>query len=68
MYIVLQKFQKEAIYRQMQEYKREKNAVETRLSEIVKKAEDHDDHLRAVDAWLNQVFEFYCLPRIRNSY
>jgi len=55
MEITLQRFQKEAIYRQMQEYKREKNTLESRLNEMIKKTKDHDDHLRSIDAWLKQV-------------
>ena len=52
---LMQKFQKEAILRQMREYKREKGTVETQLNDLAKKAAFHDDHLRAVDAWLEQV-------------
>lgn len=52
---VLQRFQKEAIWRQMQEYKREKVTLETRLSDQTKRAAYHDDHLRTIDAWFSQV-------------
>ena len=39
----------------MQEYKREKVTLETRLSEQTKRAAYHDDHLRTIDAWFSQV-------------
>lgn len=50
-------YQKDAIYRQMLEYKRDKATLETRLVEIAKKAAHHDDHLRIVDAWWLQLIE-----------
>src|ERR1700753_1561379 len=52
-----QRFQKDAIYRQMQEYKREKNTLEGQLKEMRKKARYHDDHLRIIDAWVQQVID-----------
>lgn len=52
---ISQEYQKGAIYRQMLEYKREKNTLEARLQELEKKSTDHDDHLRIVDAWWLQV-------------
>lgn len=39
----------------MQEYKREKVSLETRLKEMLKTTTYHDDHLRVIDAWYNQV-------------
>lgn len=39
----------------MQEYKRERNALEDRVNEMVKRGAYHDDHLRVIDAWLRQV-------------
>lgn len=51
----LQHFQKEAIWRQMMEYKRERNILESRVEELDKKSVYHDDHLRVVDAWWTQV-------------
>ncbi|KAI5819897.1 hypothetical protein BZA77DRAFT_123250 [Pyronema omphalodes] len=48
-------FQKEAIWRQMQEYKRERNILEARLEDLDKRSVYHDDHLRIVDAWWTQV-------------
>ena len=51
----IQKFQKEAILRQMQEYKREKAAIENRLNELQRRTTHHDDHVRCIDAWFSQV-------------
>jgi E3 ubiquitin-protein ligase BRE1 len=48
-------YQKGAIYRQMQEYKRAKALLETRLDDVEKRSIYHDDHLRIIDAWLRQV-------------
>jgi E3 ubiquitin-protein ligase BRE1 len=39
----------------MQEYKREKNTLESRLNDLIKRTKDHDDHLRAIDGWFKQV-------------
>ena len=39
----------------MQEYKREKVTLEIRLSDQVKRAAYHDDHLRTIDIWFSQV-------------
>ena len=39
----------------MQEYKREKNILESRLEDIEKRSVYHDDHIRITDAWLLQV-------------
>ena len=50
-----QRFQKEAIWRQMQEYKRDRSHLETRLKDLSKRTAYHDDHLRMVDAWFSQV-------------
>ena len=41
----------------MQEYKREKNALESRLQDLQKRAQYHDDHLRIVDAWFKQLID-----------
>lgn len=53
-----QRFQKDAIWRQMQEYKREKLSFETKLKELSKATNYHNDHLRIIDAWYNQVGEY----------
>jgi len=52
---ILQSFQKDAILRQMREYKREKATVESQLSELEGRSKYHDDHLRTIDAWFDQV-------------
>ncbi|KAI9768428.1 MAG: E3 ubiquitin-protein ligase bre1 [Geoglossum simile] len=53
----LEQYQKEAIWRQMQEYKREKNTLETQLTEMTKRSTYHDDHLRIIDAWWKQLLD-----------
>ncbi|KAI9830985.1 MAG: E3 ubiquitin-protein ligase bre1 [Phylliscum demangeonii] len=53
----LERFQKDAIWRQMQEYKRERNTLEERANELAKRAAYHDDHLRIIDAWLRQLLD-----------
>ncbi|PQE13059.1 e3 ubiquitin- ligase bre1 protein [Rutstroemia sp. NJR-2017a BBW] len=53
----IEKYQKDAIYRQMLEYKREKTTLESQLKNIQKKSTDHDDHLRIIDAWWTQLLE-----------
>lgn len=39
----------------MREYKREKASVETQLTELERRSKYHDDHLRTIDAWFEQV-------------
>jgi E3 ubiquitin-protein ligase BRE1 len=39
----------------MQEYKREKSTLESRLKELSHTATYHDEHLRVIDAWFKQV-------------
>lgn len=63
-YSYVQRFQKEAIWRQMQEYKRERNTLEARLNELTKRTAYHDDHLRIIDAWFGQVSRLEIHPRI----
>ncbi|KAL4976111.1 hypothetical protein BDW66DRAFT_58066 [Aspergillus desertorum] len=53
----LERFQKDAIWRQMQEYKRDKVTLETKLKESAKAAAYHDEHLRIIDAWYNQLID-----------
>ncbi|TVY37240.1 E3 ubiquitin-protein ligase [Lachnellula subtilissima] len=53
----LEKYQKDAIYRQMLEYKREKATLESQLRDIQKRSLDHDDHLRVIDAWWTQLLD-----------
>ncbi|OKP14917.1 E3 ubiquitin-protein ligase bre1 [Penicillium subrubescens] len=53
----LERFQKDAILRQMQEYKREKAGLEATLDRMAKAAAHHDNHLRAIDAWFRQLID-----------
>ncbi|KAI9837561.1 MAG: hypothetical protein M1819_007212 [Sarea resinae] len=53
----LERFQKDAIFRQMQEYKRERSTLEGRLAELTKKFTYHDDHLRVIDTWFKQLLD-----------
>lgn len=39
----------------MQEYKREKVSLESRVSQMSKAAVDHNDRLRIIDSWFRQV-------------
>lgn len=55
----VQAFQKDAILRQMREYKREKATIESQLNEIENRSQYHDDHLRTIDIWFDQV-SAYC--------
>ncbi|KAK6362155.1 hypothetical protein TWF730_005852 [Orbilia blumenaviensis] len=50
-------FQKEAIFRQMRAYKREKELTEARLEELQKRCIFHDDHVRVIDAWMDQMLD-----------
>ncbi|KAL4776132.1 BRE1 E3 ubiquitin ligase-domain-containing protein [Aspergillus nidulans var. acristatus] len=53
----LERFQKDAIWRQMQEYKRDKVSLEAKLKESAKATAYHADHLRVIDAWYNQLID-----------
>ncbi|KAE8145866.1 BRE1 E3 ubiquitin ligase-domain-containing protein [Aspergillus avenaceus] len=53
----LERFQKDAIWRQMQEYKREKVSLEAKLKEMSKAAAHHNDHLRVIDTWYSQLID-----------
>ncbi|KAL1964218.1 hypothetical protein VTN77DRAFT_7176 [Rasamsonia byssochlamydoides] len=53
----LERFQKDAIWRQMQEFKREKLTLESKLKEMTKAATYHNDHLRIIDAWFKQLID-----------
>ncbi|KAF2012675.1 E3 ubiquitin-protein ligase bre1 [Aaosphaeria arxii CBS 175.79] len=53
----IESYQKDAILRQMREYKREKNTVEAELREIEKRSKHHDDHLRTIDIWFDQMLD-----------
>jgi E3 ubiquitin-protein ligase BRE1 len=39
----------------MREYKREKTTTEAQLTEMEKRSRYHDDHLRTIDIWFDQV-------------
>ncbi|KAI2487122.1 E3 ubiquitin-protein ligase bre1 [Pyrenophora tritici-repentis] len=54
---ILQLFQKDAILRQMREYKREANMVDEQLSALKIRSQYHDDHLRTIDAWFDQLID-----------
>ncbi|KAL2785486.1 BRE1 E3 ubiquitin ligase-domain-containing protein [Aspergillus keveii] len=53
----LERFQKDAIWRQMQEYKRDKVSLEAKLKETSKATAYHNDHLRIIDAWYSQLID-----------
>ncbi|KAI0481716.1 ubiquitin ligase protein BRE1 [Xylaria cf. heliscus] len=53
----VEEYQKDAIYRQMLEYKREKTTLEARLDELDKRSTYHDDHIRVMDAWWIQLLQ-----------
>lgn len=50
-------FQKDAILRQMKEYRRQKKDAEDQLSELQKKTRRHNEHLRIIDAWFAQLLD-----------
>ena len=39
----------------MQEHKRERNSVESRLNDVIKSAQYHDEHIMIIDAWFSEV-------------
>lgn len=49
----------------MREYKREKTTVEAQLNELERSSKYHDDHLRIMDAWFDQVSALHMLQRIQ---
>lgn len=53
----LQDYQKDAILRQMKEYKRQKKDADDQLHELQKKAAYHHEHIRVCDAWLAQLVD-----------
>lgn len=62
---ITQEYSKGAIYRQMLEYKRQVTTLENRLEKVLKRAVDHDDHLRIVDGWWLQVIT--CPARVARA-
>ncbi|KAF2798572.1 BRE1-domain-containing protein [Melanomma pulvis-pyrius CBS 109.77] len=53
----IEAFQKDAIFRQMKEYKREKVMIESQLLDAEKRSKYHDDHLRTIDVWFDQLID-----------
>ncbi|KAI9817298.1 MAG: E3 ubiquitin-protein ligase bre1 [Thelocarpon impressellum] len=53
----LEHYQKDALCRRMREYKRERNTMEAQISDLTKQATYHDEHIRAYDAWWNQLLD-----------
>ena len=39
----------------MQEYKRERNQLESRVNEMTRICQHHDEHLLIIDAWFSEV-------------
>ncbi len=52
-----QNYQKDAIMRQMKEYKRQRKDFEEQVNDLQKKCQYHDDHLRTIDAWFAQLLD-----------
>lgn len=55
--VMMQNIQKDAILRQMKEYKRQRSDFEKQYLELQRRSEYHDDHLRAIDAWFTQLLD-----------
>jgi len=55
--ISLQAYQKDAILRQMNEYKREQKYWQKEYTKLSDKLTHHDDHLRTIDAWFSQLLD-----------
>jgi E3 ubiquitin-protein ligase BRE1 len=53
----MQNYQKDAIMRQMKEYKRQRKDLEEQLADLQKKCQFHNDHLRVIDAWFSQLLD-----------
>ncbi|KAK4543143.1 hypothetical protein LTR36_005921 [Oleoguttula mirabilis] len=53
----VESYQKDALMRQMKEYKRQKKDYEDSYNDLVKKCKYHDDHLRTIDAWFAQLLD-----------
>jgi E3 ubiquitin-protein ligase BRE1 len=52
---IMQTFQKDAILRQMREQKREKALLESQLADLEKRGRSHEDLLRFVESYIDQV-------------
>ncbi|KAI6889062.1 BRE1-domain-containing protein [Hortaea werneckii] len=53
----VENFQKDAIMRQMKEYKRQKKDFEDQYNSLLSKSKFHDEHLRTIDAWFSQLLD-----------
>ncbi|KAH7390565.1 E3 ubiquitin-protein ligase-like protein bre1 [Pyrenochaeta sp. MPI-SDFR-AT-0127] len=53
----IEAYQKDAILRSMRELKREKVTLESQLNELERRSQHHDDHLRTIDAWFDQLVD-----------
>ncbi|KAF9695129.1 hypothetical protein EKO04_007200 [Ascochyta lentis] len=53
----IEAYQKDAILRQMREYKREKATLEAQLNEVESRSKYHDDELRTIDTWFDQLVD-----------
>ncbi|KAF2004541.1 BRE1-domain-containing protein [Amniculicola lignicola CBS 123094] len=53
----LQTFQKDAIWRQMKEYKREKTTLEAQIADMEKRTKHYDHNLRTLNEWFDQMVE-----------
>ncbi|KAF5522073.1 E3 ubiquitin-protein ligase BRE1 [Colletotrichum aenigma] len=53
----IENYQKGAIYRQLQETKREKADFESRVEQLQKNLNHREDHIRIIEAWWKQVLE-----------
>ncbi|KAH6622430.1 BRE1 E3 ubiquitin ligase-domain-containing protein, partial [Boeremia exigua] len=55
--IDVQAYQKDAILRQMREYKREKATLEAQLADVESRSAFHDQELRTLDTWFDQLVD-----------
>ncbi|KAJ0158627.1 E3 ubiquitin-protein ligase BRE1 [Colletotrichum tanaceti] len=53
----IENYQKGAIYRQLQETKRERTDLESRVEQLQKSLVYREDHIRIIEAWWKQVLE-----------
>nr|POE56731.1 e3 ubiquitin-protein ligase bre1 [Quercus suber] len=53
----VESFQKDAILRQMKEYRRLSKDYESQFRDLEKRCQYHDDHLRTIDAWFAQLLD-----------
>ena len=58
----MQTFQKDAILRQMKEYKREKQDLEKSVKSLEEQSKHYKDNLRLVDVWWKQVCRLVLRP------